>query len=372
MTEYVFYVNPAANSGGDGTQDALTGVNCAYQTLNLALTAKAGTGVSGDVFRFRCSGAPGGWVDSTGAVINNWLDGVSVIIEGYNGNYTGRQLGDKFDNTNCYALITNATRAISIEDKLNVDVIDLQVESTRNASFGGCIVSTTDNNNGTRQKVDGCRLKLTLTAGNYGDCIALYRNAIITNNTLEGNGDTNALNRGIRIRNSNGPDCYNNTIYNFGTGIDIQNFDNGTFHNNAIAGSTNTDWVGGTSASGTYSYNADSNDGTRPNGAVNNITLSTTLTDEFVDPAGGDFNVASDGAANNIWDAGTSGGSIPTVDIVDTARSNYSIGAWEFVGGAPVTPGIKLGGTDINKAYLGATELTRIYLGSVRILGNPP
>ena len=82
----------------------LSGWTRAYVSLQAAITARKSTGTSGDSITFRCSGTTGAWVDSSAPYVTGFTAGVSVIVEGYNGNYTGRQLGNTYDKTNCYTV----------------------------------------------------------------------------------------------------------------------------------------------------------------------------------------------------------------------------------------------------------------------------
>lgn len=336
MADYIYYVNPAATTGGDGTADTLTGGTCAYQTLNAAITARAGTHGSGNTITYRCSGNTGSWIDSTGVIVNGHTED-SIIIEGYNGNYTGRQTGDNYDNTNCYALevSTASVRTIALSDN-NVTIRYIQCDNTSATNFYQTIYN--DFNGDEDIIVDSCRIRCLKANTSKVAAALTFRGAttgtnVIKNCTIEGNGSTSTSSRGVQTGSSAGFSLLNCTIYNFGRGISDEIQPTLTVQNTAIAGCTD-DWYNSGSWTGTFSYNADSADGDTP--GTNNQTLSTTLTDEFTSPSTGDFTVASNGASNNIWDNGTSGGSIPTVDINGTSRSNYSIGAWEYVsaGGA--------------------------------------
>jgi parallel beta-helix repeat protein len=341
VADYIYYVNPAATTGGDGTADSLTGGTCAFQTLNSAITSIAGNetgsgaGNSGDNVTIRCSGNTGNWVDSTAVLVSGFTTGINLIIEGYNGSYTGRQLGDNYDATNCYAVENSASFAQAYDMRWSGAITRYLQINQKNSTNNN---HTVTNGGAPRQETyDSCRVRHTKSnASKYG--VAFYLDSVVTgtttikNCTIEGNG--NASTTGIHNKDADGLEVYNNTIYDCGIGVLLATSSNIVIQNTAIAGCTD-DWSGSVSG-GTQSYNADSNDGDTP--GTNNQTLSTTLTDEFTSPSTGDFTVASDGASNNIWDNGTSGGSIPTVDINGTSRSNYSIGAWEYVSAGGVTP----------------------------------
>ena len=336
MTDYVYYVNPAATTGGDGTADTLTGGTCAYQTLNAAITARASTPTGTDTITYRCSGNGSTWVDGTAADVTGHAAGCLVTVEGYNGNYTGRQLGDAYSNTDCYALevSTASVRTLTITDP-DVTIRYLQVDNTNSSNFYQTVYCNTS---GAPKNlvIDSCRIKATKTnSAKSGAGFATRGDnttpPIIKNCTIEGNGNTNAATRGFDTLDALDYKVFNCTIYNFQVGIATDNFVDSDIQNVAIANCAD-DWSLGSTQGGTKSHNADTADGDTP--GTNNQTLSTTLTDEFTAPSSGDFTVASNGASNNIWDNGTSGGSIPTVDINGTSRSNYSIGAWEYVSAA--------------------------------------
>jgi len=93
MAEVKRYVNRAADSGGDGTTNGLTGVNCAYQTLNLWEAAEQTDLVAdGDTHVVECTGTVS-TQDTALCSLDGWITGPSndITVDGLDA-YTGYKM----------------------------------------------------------------------------------------------------------------------------------------------------------------------------------------------------------------------------------------------------------------------------------------
>lgn len=333
---YIYYVNPGSTAGGTGQADAITGSDRAYASLSAAITAKAGSETysdtaasAGDTIIFRCSGVPGiATVDTIAVTVSGFTAGVCKIFEGYNGKYSGRNLKPTYDNNGCYALevSTVSVHAFLISTDL-VELHYLQIASKNASNYFECVYIDNAFNG---IVINGCRLQVKLDfSASLGCGLEFSANSdvapIIINNIFEGNGNTNVSNSGIWNTALNRSVIINNTVYNFGTGLRLNNFDRGLVRNNLLI-NNNDDWYAASSEAGVYSNNADNDTDTF---GINNITLNEPNV-EVIDVANGDFRVKSRGGTNKIWNAALITGQAPTEDILGNKRVHGSIGAFEY------------------------------------------
>lgn len=334
MADGTYYVNPSATGAGDGTSFA-----DGYTTLNAAISARASSHSTGDTVTYRCGSDGPTYADSTAVTVSGH-GGATVIIEGYtSGSYVGVQTGNAYDSSNCYALkISSNADPLNISED-NVTVRYLQVELTFNSDFRDVIEFTSAYSNSV---IDSCRVQFNASNDSKACGIKVNGGTLKNTTVFSGQYDASGSKTACAIEAVGTCTVHANTVYGQTYGINVADFCEGHFINNVVVGSaTGKHWNIGTSAldgTGTDSYNADPDGGSGSTNQANAVTLSATIGDELTDAANGDFTVASNGASNNIWDAGTSSGT-PSVDIEGTARSNYSIGAYEYVsGGASGVP----------------------------------
>lgn len=316
MADFVYYVNPDS-SGGNGVADLLSGATAAYQTLNAAVTARAGTHGSGNTITYRCSGNGSNFIDSTAVSLSSHTED-SVTVEGYSGNYSGYNQGSAYDNTAYYALevSTTSVRTITIGVS-NVTIKRLQVDNKSTSSYLGTLWCSTTVSGTTiiQNRIRGSKANGTKVSTGC-EFTNPSSGFVIQNNTLEGNGNGSSTALDIKGPSSGtGTIVSNNTIYNFGIGVNTYNYQYYIFYNNAIVGCSN-DWNFVGSEVITAGYNADSNDGDTP--GTNNTTCVATAATDFTDCANGDFTVYSGG---NLQDAGTSNAYTPSIDIANQTRS---------------------------------------------------
>lgn len=334
MATYIYYVNPGSTAGGTGQADAISGTDRAYASLSAAITAKAGSetysdtaGTSGDMVIIRCSGVPGvATIDTTAVTVSGFTTGIQLIIEGYNGNYVGRNLKPEYDNVGCYALEVSASFTATYLMQWDKTITRyLQMDNKNSTDNNDCV---SNGGAGRNEIYDSLRLRLTKSAGTkFGVCMDIDssggRQGIIKNCILEGNGNASAV--GIDNRDIANLSIFNCTIQNFGIGIDLATSSEVIAQNNIFIDCIN-DWNGSV-AGGRQSHNADSGDGDTP--GTDNIVLNENVA-EFIDADNGDYRVKTRGGTNKIWNAGTSGVAVVTEDILGNKRVHGSIGAFEY------------------------------------------
>lgn len=319
------YVNPGADAGGDGATSALTGANCAYQSLNAALLANEQdlTDSGGDILVISCAGST---ADTT-VVASTSLDGYTTNETSYIriiGNMPYGQSSSLRFNSSYYHM----TCAAHFVDMLNMTrnysrIENIQIDLSNYASRG-----------------------IVLSGSN-----CLVMNSIVYN-TNNGTSNTGfAISGGGTIINSiaykiNFSGFVFNTFttsyfYNcvsYGNGVGFEQSGGSTSHiiTNCI-GNSNTNNYSGTF---TTSYSCSDTDselsgtGDR-NGSNGDVT--------FVNVGSGteDFHLSS--SDTNAKDLGTSLSGTFTIDIDGETRSGtWDIGADEYVGPTIITPVGKL------------------------------
>ena len=302
MAEVIRYVDPDAVGSGSG----LDWTN-AYTSLNAWESAEQTNLVSaGDWMHVYCRSSSG-TADTTTCDIDGWtVDATHYIqIEAASTDYATK---DGFD-TNKY---TVEARLRILENYVNLKGLQFGAQSFNNILTVALAFGTGTCN------IDSCYFNSTATSS---EDIEITNMTVtnITNCILAGN--TGTLDYGIQCLGDDIVNIYNCIITDRSTGILISNVSaTVTVKNCAIF--NNTDDIDD-SASSTIDYNAsDDGDGTNsqaPSGGA--------WTNEFVDPANGDFTaIATGNIQNGIGPSADS--NVPVLDIEGDTRS----GATAFIG----------------------------------------
>lgn len=351
MADTTRYVNTASTAGGDGTTNATSGANRAYASLSEWESAEQGTVGAGDRHIVECSGTA---ADTTAVAIAGWTinDADSLIIRGNRGDSAGFYDGNFEYSTSHYRIEPSTTDHALHIDTQNVLVDGIQLlQFDANFEYAlfferpsGADVFTVQN----------CRLR-GQTGGPNGimSIIIAGDNSVVVvrNNIVDGGGSSDS--QGIDIETRAFTEnleltVANNSVFRAGrNGIRWEaadNTDGGTvnFHNNAVAGSADADYeqINGTAFTVNLTHNAsDDVFGTSAQDMSPGTPESTEWEDHWTDPnasAGSiDLTVVSGGALDGN---GTTGGKIPTTDILGNTRdgTSPSIGAFEVAAGGGV------------------------------------
>lgn len=136
------YVNPGAAAGGDGTTPALTGANCAYQSLNACITARVRNLVAADeIEQIYCDS--NGPADTTSVDITGWTTDATryIIIRTPSTYITPEWKTDRYRlEIACSGSTTyNAIRLSSANQKVVIAGLAIGFTGTRTGGEANCI-----------------------------------------------------------------------------------------------------------------------------------------------------------------------------------------------------------------------------------------
>jgi hypothetical protein len=251
MATYTDYIN-RASAGGDGSTNGTAGGNAAYASFSSweANTQTAHSGTGADDYVVNCAkGGSGSNETSTWTIdfATNITTG-SITIQGNASDSTGRNLGNAFWDTSCFALVTGAGASGVMNQESKLTLRGLQLESTDTGNFTSLVRGNGTNN--TNLTVESCRMRSSQPGGVYGmngsnpstfSGTNLWRNNIIV---YTGSGVALSWTSGVHATVT--VNVYHNTIYTSGsirgvlvsgmggTGSQIFNI-----KNNAVANTTN-------------------------------------------------------------------------------------------------------------------------------------
>jgi hypothetical protein len=339
------YVN-TASAGGDGTTNATSGANAAYASLSSWEVNEGAANTATDDYIVDCCGG----ADTTAVLVDfstNITTG-SITIRANTAEPDGFYDGDALISTSHYRLDPgNVASALQVSEN-RVFLDGLQIIAGHTSTFGNGIRRSLFGGN---FSVTRCRLLNTAStrsgigqagsAGTYsGSSTHLYANNLVVGFDAEG--------IDCRLANfSNGTvNLYHNTIYGDGSSVGI-NVTIGTsatatvnIKGNALAGSGASNDIVVAASSGTVNYDDNATDD-YDLGTTGEIDLGTT-TDAWASPGtstSSDFTVKDASSPLNFTVTGT----LVSDDIRGTTRSNYSVGAFEYVAGGG-------GGTTYNES----------------------
>ena len=319
MAEVKRYVNRAADAGGDGTTNGLTGGTAAYQTLNIWEAAEDGVNLvtDGDYHIVECTGTLI-TQDTTSVYIDGWTtgDGNDITIDGL----------DALNGYKMEGFVNSGGFISGTEDYVTVKRLNMEV-TANGAGNRGIDFNGVGGTAATKIVIDGCNLENS------------------------GAGSTPASNiMGVRVKSSINGYVINNFIHGkWGTGITLNFAQSSTgvyyiFNNTCldayVDNFTLTGQVGATvrvignigqgGGSNDFNYQADytysgniSEDATGPNPDLQSITITfDAANDPHIAPA----SYATLGASDNLY---ADGDYAVTVDIDDVARNDnlFDIGA---------------------------------------------
>lgn len=291
MADTEYFVRSSANSGGDGTNNTDSSVDGshAYDTLNGALSARAGSISGGNTVTFTCTSGDG-TADSTAVNVTGWAptDAESLRI-----------IADKSDTTNgfydgnlCWSTshfrITGAHSAAFTINDANVRIDGLQIESTHTSANRYALDWVEDGS-----VIENCRITRDGNGSGSSHCIngnvsshragGEVRCCIVFNAGTGGHG----INLGTNGNATRTQAANNNAVHGCpGTGINWQTDDADLtyeWHNNVIWDcGTDQNTTSPTNASVTHDYNATEDSNSETNGVG---TISTSSGVDMEDPS---------------------------------------------------------------------------------------
>ncbi|MEE9365883.1 MAG: hypothetical protein V3W44_04265 [Dehalococcoidales bacterium] len=197
--EIIRYVDTGSAAGGDGTTDALSGGNHAYQTQAVAISTEAQdlTDGGGDHFILKCNRTGGGGVDTTTYNLIGWTTGAANYIEIFGTDFPVDGIWDD----SAYILHNNDAAVFCIDvDEEFVRFTNMQFQVTQ----GGA----------------SSRFGLLLSMAATGTSDYRISNCIIKGSS-SGTGNTGGI--GSSGTNIN-IDVWNTTIYGFVNGADASHW----------------------------------------------------------------------------------------------------------------------------------------------------
>lgn len=321
MAEVIRYVDPDASGSANGTSwvDAYTSLNGCLESEAVDLVTAT------DWLHIYCRSSSG-TVDTTAVVQYDswWVTSPTykVVIEAASGHEAVKSGID----SSRYLLSVTDSDAFYIDDGEYFDIIGLQIEVTdttggvsgvhfRNTTSGlikNCYIDVSTTN-------DGCK-GIELDDGDYE-----IENTIVV---VSSNATDDYLYSGIYLTGCNSITVYNSNVYGDGNGRGFRIQDTSvTITNCAVSNFGDSVFHGGTGTDTIDSCASDDGDGT------NSVSPSgSDWTNEFSDPANGDFTLLNTG---NLYQGGTTIVGGPSTDIDgDSWGSPPSIGADEYSAGA--------------------------------------
>jgi hypothetical protein len=313
------YVDPNADAGGDGTTNALTGSNCAYQTLLAWNTARARdiTSATGDdtIEEVICS-SNGGAADTGRCAIDGWTTSATNYID-IKVAASSRHTGPPYDTSKYRIEVASNTQFWNFLIKEEyVRVNGIQV-----------LVTMVDTNNGYGIRVDHAtafgssdiRLENIIVKGAYSGTSGIAHGIYVDDNASIkisncvvydiSNGATTGMD-GIKTGHASAAvTVYNTTVHNCYNGV-TQSAGTITSYNVGVDNYQGTDFFGGSQ------------------------TTCSSSSPTFVDEDGDNFRLASGDTTWQGQGTDTPSGYLDANDIDGNARtSTWDIGAHEVVAG---------------------------------------
>jgi hypothetical protein len=337
ITTLTSYIDPDADTGGDGTTNALTGANCAYKSLSICEAAEQAkhsdiTGVNGYIEEWIvCSNHANHTADTTALLISGWTTSATTYI---------------------YIHSETASRHVGIWDATKYRLV-----------VAGAITNYED-----YVRIDGLQIDPAGGVGiDYGIATATTNEMRISNCLIKGNGGTANTETGIRVSDSDAiVNIWNCISYNISTKgasnvgafyietaatVNIYScVGTGgyrTFYRAAGTVTAKNCYAGGNGGAGDYVgtiglTTCASSDTTGSAAALRNIAVSTTADAThagFTNVTAGSENFAIK-VGSPLIDVGTDthGESAPldfSSDIIGVARGAiWDVGAFEYVAAA--------------------------------------
>ena len=317
------FCDPDADAGGDGTTNALTGVNCAYKSLSIWEAARQA--VLAEVEECICESNGGAHTaDTTALIIDGWTTTSAFYIYIHT-SAAGRHAG--VYNTGKYRLQLAADYdyIFTITEEF-VRVEGLQVYNTGTPN-SGCIVLNYASAGETR--ISHNIVKVISSEARNGIELAPAASSTIKiwNNVIYN------FYAGIFFSFGNAGQViaiYNNTVVDCsGKGIDVDDSVGDVslyLKNNLVQGAVTNYFI---TAFTTRNYKTNlSEDATVPATSPDTGTASTAIT--FVDETGDNFGLTASLAGTNLSTDADGKINIAT-DIKGVTRTEWSIGAFEYV-----------------------------------------
>jgi hypothetical protein len=319
----VYYVNPGATDGGDGTTSALTGANAAFVSLVDAEETLDGTYQNlvsgGNTLTINCAGSTDLSCSGEYSIVNfyDWTMDATHWVKIKGDNTTG-----KFDDSKFHIVWTptaNDQQGIYVGSGSRVYFENVQFTITNTNRTGAIAWNIRDDAYGWSL---GCIWRCTLTNTYTGNSInitgsgtGVARNSIFY--------ETNASRDSGAIVTGGTSTVQNCTFSNSGVGVyqwgGTSTVTNCAFLNN------DDDLAGGHTVTYSAGDDADFDSGT---GNIGWSTESTAWNANFTDYSTHDYSVKDTSAG--IYDHGTDLSGSFTTDIRGVTRSTWDIGAFEY------------------------------------------
>tara|TARA_R110000868_G_scaffold162439_1_gene393650 strand:- start:7768 stop:9459 length:1692 start_codon:yes stop_codon:yes gene_type:complete len=328
MAAIVRYVNTNSTAGGDGTTDAITGVNRAYSSQNeMEAAEQTNLVTAGDTFTGICAGD----LDSADVVYSGWTTDAThdILITTTTDRHNG-----VFDNTKYYMNIgtSSLSHLTVLEEYFSVKGLQFERDSLVASSAPRYCISAPVGTGSGLIKIEQNIFKSI--ASDITGAVAAFDasdsspNYHFKNNICYNFNGSNDYGIGGSGSGAN-IDIYNNTFINCTNGVFSQS--GYTCKNNIFQDCTND-------INGTLNANNDYNLTDNVSIAGANSVTSSTLS--FENKAANNYALAAgDTDAIGAGIGPSSDANVPNVDVIGTARTGAAtdIGAYVFVGGGGVT-----------------------------------
>lgn len=324
------YVDPNADTGGNGTTNELTGANCAYQSLSAWNTARARNLVSADEIErvICCSNHANHTADTTPSALSGWTtDATRYVQIEAEVNHGGKW------NPNVYRLEINAGSGEALVGSGNTNhfrIYGIQIKYTSTSHFTRGL----DLRDSSVCRVWGCLI--WMTGGDYvktgivpaiNQATGYYWNNIIINDSQYNHNNCGGL---ITIQGSTAVGTnyiFNNTIIGGAYGILTSNDTKvNVVKNNLIKGTATADLTLYNYSDSGYNATEDATGDDYGSGGRANQTFT------FVDEANDDYHLAANDAGAKGYGVADPGSGLFSDDIDGQTRgATWDIGADQYV-----------------------------------------
>ena len=311
------YVNTGADAGGNGTTPALTGANCAYQTL-FAWEADR-DGVLSEPEIVYCAGTT---ADTTAVIIAGWTTSAANYIR-----IVGENSGGKWSTSKYRISTENAIGLYIQEDYVRIEDMQIEVNGANNNLFHACtaaFITATDN----YIKITGCMFRTDDDATYYASALNLNDadiNADIWNCMFHNRSANAGINNlGLVLQ---GPAVYVLNCTEYGGTYGVRCVGGVVYCTNTIASATGTADFSRSSGTFTVGYCA-SEDLTADDWSGDGNDTGNTFS--FTDAANTDFRLLSTDVGAK--DLGLDLSATFTTDIKGSTRTApWDMGADEYI-----------------------------------------
>lgn len=334
-----YYIDPDADAGGDGTTNALTGGNCAYQSLNAAEAARNSGSLSEPLIFECCSNGAEHTADTVSCTVTGSTASAANYIE-VRAEAASRAVASGWSDSKYRLSVSNA-RGLYPTSTQYFRLDGLQIETYDNAStlavFANGVAS-----GASYYRISNCRMRMDNNAGVTSNVMSMADGDLVEcdiyNVIAYARSDNQGTVDGIYLNGTTAGDLniYNCTVFNTRRAIrDGSAAARVAVYDSAVFNNSGNDFYG--TATAFYAVDHCASD---DNIGTNDVAESgggAWWPDDFEGAENGDVRLKA--TSNLVNAAGAAGSALFSVDIDREARTGtWDIGADQrpAAGGGPV------------------------------------